>query len=370
MLLDTEIEVTSNRNTVKYYQDLGYDPPPQGGTFKIKTEHLPKSSRQKLRVKCSVCGGESLKSPVAYWGNLERNSGVYRCNTCAVTERNKAGTRSLEAAHEVFKAAGLKPLFTTYTENKELLPYECPNHLGNIRYKSLANVTKMIQKGIYGCPICTNQIRNDKQRTPFEKVKEYFSRFDVTLLSDASEYKTVDNKMRFICHKHPFMGEQLVRVSQVRKCKNICWGCVFDQKRGANNPKYKLGAELTIHLRQALQYWRTSSLELFDYTCEVTGERGGKLVVHHVEPQYLIRNEILDQFGKGPKRSDYTEEELAELTEAYVIRHYEQPIAAVITEDIHRLYHSIYGHKKNNTIQNFYDFKRRYQAGEYNKESN
>ena len=276
----------------------------------------------------------------------------------------------MEEAQEIFTAAGLKPLFTAYTENKEPLPYECLEHPGEIKYKSLAGVLSLINRGFSGCPICTNQVRIEAQRTPFSTVQEYFSRFDVTLLSGASEFKSASSKMRFVCHKHPDMGEQTVRAGQAKKCINICWGCVYDLRRGVKHPNFNLEADLTTHLRQALQYWRTSSLELFDYTCEVTGERGGKLVIHHLEPQHQIRNEILAEFGKGPKRSDYTEEELAELTEAYVIRHYEQPIAAVITEDIHRLYHSIYGHKKNNTIQNFYDFKRRYQAGEYNKESN
>lgn len=369
MLIDDEIEVVANHNTMKYYRELGYTPPEQGQKFWIKPEHLPKHSRQQLRVRCSVCNDEKVISPSGYWGNLERNGGFYRCNTCATTERNKAGSHSVEEAQELFRKAGLIPLFTEYIENKEPLPCSCSDHPEGVWHKSLSNVLAMIRKGVSGCPRCTTELRAAKQRITFDEVRQHFIRFDVELLSDASELKNHVSKLRFVCRKHPEMGTQVIRAGQVNKCLNICKGCTYDARRGTKHPNYKLDAELGSHLRQALQYWRTSSLELFDYACEVTGERGGKLVIHHLVPQHVIRNAVLDEYGKGTKRSDYTEEELADLTEAYVLKHYEQPIAAVITEDIHRLYHSIYGHKKNNTIQNFYEFKRRYQAGEYSKES-
>lgn len=367
MLLDEEVSVVSNGATWGYYRALGYAVPNAGEYFKIKTIHLPPNSRQKLRVQCEECSTEYLLSSNAYSGNLIRNNGTYRCNSCSTTARNKAGARSLKEAQELYIKAGLDPLFTTYTENKEKLPYRCPRHPEEVRYKATNNVLTMVRHGHTGCPLCAKERNDAIKATPFIEVVPYYNRFDVTFLSMAAEYEKGTSKLRYVCNVHPEYGEQKMAVQQAKFAKNICVLCARAAFSGRGHPNHQPHANINNHLRQALDVWRESTFFLFDYKCDVSGARGGKLVVHHLIAMHKIRDAVLLELGlnKTDKlRSDFTEKELAEITDLFVLKHYEQPIGVVLDTKVHKLYHAMFGHKTRNTMENYYVFKRMYQKGE------
>ena len=63
--------------------------------------------------------------------------------------------------------------------------------------------------------------------------------------------------------------------------------CLGDSKRGSRNPHWKGGATPQ---RAKIGSWTTKqapSVHLkYDYTCQLCGERGGKLQAHHIDPVY------------------------------------------------------------------------------------
>ncbi len=81
--------------------------------------------------------------------------------------------------------------------------------------------------------------------------------------------------------KHFKTREWKMKMSRDRTgSKNPMYG-VF----GASHPQWKGGVTPENHrIRMSLEMklWRKSCMERDDFTCQKTGERGGKLVVHHI----------------------------------------------------------------------------------------
>ena len=72
-----------------------------------------------------------------------------------------------------------------------------------------------------------------------------------------------------------------------------------------------------------------------DYTCQITGKKGGKLVVHHLNGYNWDKEQ----------RTDINN-------------------AITLSEDIHKLFHKLY-RNGNNTKEQFEEFKQRYHNGEF-----
>lgn len=81
--------------------------------------------------------------------------------------------------------------------------------------------------------------------------------------------------------------------------------------------------------------WRKEVLRRDDYTCQLSGQKGCELNVHHIEAWT-------------------TSEELR----------YEISNGIVLRKDIHELFHSLYGQGYNTVVQ-FEEFKRRYHNREF-----
>lgn len=136
-----------------------------------------------------------------------------------------------------------------------------------------------------------------------------------------------------------------------KECSNKGWTLhysgknnpLYGRKRpdmlGENNPSWN--KELSDEDRQdrrLIEGYRpfiVSVLKRDNYTCQITGKRGGDLNVHH-----------LNCF------SDYEEGRM------------DLDNCITLSKEIHRLFHKIYGNK-HNTKEQFEEFKHRYHNGEF-----
>lgn len=74
------------------------------------------------------------------------------------------------------------------------------------------------------------------------------------------------------------------------------------KNRGTNNYRWKGGiTSLNLKIRTSLEYknWRREVYKRDNYTCQITGEIGGKLHCHHIVPFASILNEIRYAYPDG-----------------------------------------------------------------------
>lgn len=126
-----------------------------------------------------------------------------------------------------------------------------------------------------------------------------------------------------------------------RECKDKWQG---ENIKGENHPNYNsnITDEERERNRKIPQYrqWREEVFKRDNYTCQITGDnRGGNLVAHH-----------LNSFN-------YDKE-----------HRYDVDNGITITEEVHKLFHKLYGYG-NNTKEQFDEFKIRYYNGEFREVS-
>ena len=138
--------------------------------------------------------------------------------------------------------------------------------------------------------------------------------------------------------------------------------------------KWKMGYKggitpISIHLRNlpVIEQWGNNCKQQANYTCELIGKVGCKLNTHHLKAFSTIVLEAheLHNIQIHEIIGEYTEEELHKLEEYVASWHKDSSNAVVLCEEVHDLFHSLYGYG-DNTKEQFEEFKERYLNGEFN----
>ena len=133
------------------------------------------------------------------------------------------------------------------------------------------------------------------------------------------------------------------------------------------NPNWKSGiTPISTHLRNLNEQWFTNCKQQANYTCELTGKVGGNLHTHHLKAFSTIVLEAheLHNIQIHEIIGEYTKEELHKLEEYVASRHKDNSNAVVLCDEVHTLFHSLYGYG-NNTKEQFEEFKQRNLNGEF-----
>lgn len=151
--------------------------------------------------------------------------------------------------------------------------------------------------------------------------------------------------------------------------------CLYEFQRGKANPNkarkreangYWKGGISTVNenLRDCLSEWKRDSMKYHNYTCFITGRRGGDLTVHHITPFHKIRDNCLEELNiTGTKEmSRYNQEDIDKLKDLIKEKHeYEKGI--VLDTKLHSKFHYIYGY--GTSMSDLEEFKERYLKGEF-----
>lgn len=119
-------------------------------------------------------------------------------------------------------------------------------------------------------------------------------------------------------------------------------------------------------LRGATDDWRKAELRRNNFTCYVTGKRSGDLHVHHVTPFHEMRDKVVSELGIEllPTIADY-DEDTVEAMRNRIVELHESEKGYVITSEMHKLFHTLYGFKTD--VNDLTEFKTRHRLGEFNE---
>ena len=405
MLISKEAKVFVNMSKYQYYTEKGYiiethiDKDkhiriPRNSYIIVKIEDLPNDSCAIVDIVCDYCGKHIS---VKYKDFLLRHKKVDKdsCNDCKslkIAESNIAvyGTNSMikRAKIQNFKV-GRDVKFSNeeiidYFENRDLtvqtdlldlsknilvkdeIPYICKKHINKgVQYISFGALHNRKHCCIYG----GNDIRAISQSTSsIDEVKDICNKRNYKLLT--KYIRSVDDKIEYICNKHPNYGIQTTSLYGLRKYNHNCRMC--RQYSGENHWNWKGGiSSLQEHLRLHISSWKRDSLIKYNYTCVITNIKSVDIIIHHVNKNFKdILEEVLTtlNFPIYQEINQYTDDELKSIEDLCLKLHYLYGLGVCICEEEHKLFHSMYGYG-NNTPEQFEEFKQLRLLGNQKKDS-
>ena len=195
---------------------------------------------------------------------------------------------------------------------------------------------------------------NDNKRTKNAFV-DFLYRLNVKGYKLLSEYANTKTKVLidFNCGHEP----NWIRPNAVKQGVG-CPKCATENNSGENCNLWKGGVSpLAKHLREKINQWKKDSFKQTNYKCVITGVKGS-VVVHHLTGFNTILFETMETLNLPIYQtiSEYTPEELKLIENKCLELHYKYGLGVVLSEEVHKEFHSIYGYG-DNTPEQFKEFK-------------
>lgn len=152
-----------------------------------------------------------------------------------------------------------------------------------------------------------------------------------------------DGRVYYLCDCD--CGTSNIRVSYSNLVEGTTKSCGCLNRELCRERVWKGGVtQLTKYLRDCISDWKKDSFENCNYKCVITGSNRN-LIVHHIVAFKDIMYETLDELNLEVKEflGEYSEEELTKMKKLIIKKHYDYGFGVVITDEIHREFHSIYG---------------------------
>lgn len=299
----------------------------------------------KLKYICPKHGEKSSR--------LDHFRNGFVCDECG-HEKTKL---SFDFIKEQFEKRGYILLEDKYLGSGVKMKYICPKHSDKIQEICYDNL-----KQGKGCKYCGIEETAKSRRLKFEYVKNKFEEKDLVLLED--KYINNSTKMKFICKKHPNIIQEK-SYNKIQTYKNACTFCHLEENENNNDFDF-YSLKLANYLRFQIKKWRSDSLEYYNNKCSLTGLNKGNLVVHHLYFPFakimykalkILKLPLYDEINK------YTKNDLKLIKNKCLELHYKYGYGVPLINELHKLFHSLYG-VKNNNLQQFEEFIQKY----YNEE--
>lgn len=235
-----------------------------------------------------------------------------------------------------------------------------------ISYKTITNVVykwglrKVIKNDNWSEKDITFLINNYPSMSQTELKNRFPNRTWEAIVIKASKLDVHRNEdalfsIRSESHKgHVPSKEQRIKIGLAHKGeKNFNW-------KGGISP-------IVTRLREYTIPWKIDSLKQYEYKCALSGINDGTIEIHHLYKNFseIVYEtfEILElEINKD--MSDYTQEERDMIQSKLLELHYKYGLGIPLTKLIHKDFHSIYGNR-NNTPEQFEEFKIKYESGKF-----
>ena len=280
---------------------------------------LSKYIRRKDRVECLCLNCNNKWNPTA--DTLLAGRG---CPVCAVKKRTQCIAQSNEAFVEKFNKNG--------NSNVELLEkYKNSYTKIHCKCKMCGNEWYVIPPSLlqgHGCPLCGQEYAKTSQNKSHEQFMKDFEAKGNPNIEIIGKYISCSNPIKVKCKKCGKIWDMspIKLLYKGQGCKD-CW-YKHNTKENHHNWNPNKTDEERISEREYSEYkdFIQSVLRRDNYTCQITGQVGGKLNVHHLNG-YNWDKENRTNINNG----------------------------ITLSEEIHKEFHTLYG-RGNNTKEQFIDF--------------
>ena len=229
-----------------------------------------------------------------------------------------------------------------------------------------------------GCKLLTTKEEYESNGMDTQSKLEIKCKCGKTLLKSFHNFK--DNKQRQckecgISKRNESLKNRTIpeetknKISEARKGKKHSEETrkkISETHKGKKHPNWKGGiSTINMYLKKYIKQWKKDSMKHSNYKI-VISEKPFKHI-HHVNKNF---SEILELTFKisnieiKETIEEYTSEELEKLENICLMLHYLFGPGVCLTEEEHKLFHSLYG-KHDNTKEQFEEFKHRFQNGEF-----
>ncbi|WP_093051596.1 HNH endonuclease [Salipaludibacillus aurantiacus] len=327
LVKNQEVLVNWNSKHKKYYMNKGYKFTKLYDEIKVNAQDLPIYSKMKVDVRCDTCGRGKKMSFCSYYRQFEKlgfnnckqhlqsyyencfdkegyqllsevrnakaelkficNKGHdgktnwnkfkngTRCKKCRIENRCSLTRFNYQFVKEIFDSRGYQLLTESYRNVEQKLEFICPNnHKHFITFSSF-------YYNLSDCGKCRGMKTGNRDRHSYEYIQEKFKDRGYFILSP--NYLNSSQKLVYLCPEG--------HVGTIKYCHfksgHGCFDCGVINRTGEKSPRWNPKREMAdrVKRRQYNEYTKFREDVFFrdDFTCLCCCQRGGELVVHHLD---------------------------------------------------------------------------------------
>lgn len=165
MIVDEEIEIGLNSQTIAYYRSIGYDIPKGESRLNINSREIMRTSHQKIRAICDYCG-EQFEIEVRRYYSMIESKWCHKacCKKCAPLKRKEANVN-----HYGVELPMLLPENREKVRNTLVAKYGV-DHISKI--PGVKEKTKETVRAKYGCDYYLSSA-DAKQKRKLTNIQKY-----------------------------------------------------------------------------------------------------------------------------------------------------------------------------------------------------